>query len=437
MSRQCITTMMKFLLQDKSFYEEFADGVKIFFHSKLQINLSESLFTTLELISWVGILLVIDYILRAAIFPVLRKGVKITQSEWGEALYRHKVFMAALHLIPLGFASNMNPILFLKDPSLFYLVNKATQLLYIIVFTQLVFRLVNTTLSMYSQENSYTTVGIRTFGQMLKFIIAFFALLSGIMVLFTVNTNTIITVLGALTAAVLLIFRDAIFGFVSGLQISYSRIVKIGDWITISKGDIEGIVREININLVKIEKFDKTIATVPTVDLVSSQVTNHMAMLATGTRQIKRGISFNVNSFRFCDEELLNRFENILLIKDYIHQKRIEIGQYNESISLGEIDINGRQLTNIGVFRIYVQHYLAKQKLISKIDPIIVKQLSVTTQGMPLEISCFVNVTTNQDYEAIQADIFDHLLTACRKFDLEIMQAITLSDLHHSNSIKS
>lgn len=141
--------------------------------------------------------------------------------------------------------------------------------------------------------------------------------------------------------------------------------------------------------------------------------------------------------FGFVMKSLLNRFENILLIKDYIHQKRIEIGQYNESISLGEIDINGRQLTNIGVFRIYVQHYLAKQKLISKIDPIIVKQLSVTTQGMPLEISCFVNVTTNQDYEAIQADIFDHLLTACRKFDLEIMQAITLSDLHYSNSIKS
>lgn len=421
--------MMKFLLQDKSFYEEFADGIKIFFHNKLQINLSENLFTAFELISWVAILFTIDYILRAAIFPILRKGVKITQSEWGEALYRHKVFVAALHLIPLGFASNMNPALFLKDPSVFYLVNKATQLLYVIVFSQLIFRIINTTMSMYSQENSYTTVGIRTFGQMLKFIIAFFALLSGIMVLFTVNTNTIITVLGALTAAVLLIFRDAIFGFVSGLQISYSRIVKVGDWITVSKGEIEGIVREININLVKIEKFDKTIATVPTVDLVSSQVTNHMAMLATGTRQIKRSISFNVNSFKFCDDELLNRFESFLLIKSYIHEKRKEFDVYNESIPLGEIDINGRQLTNIGVFRIYVEHYLTQEKKVSKIDPIIVKQLEVTPQGMPLKIICFVNVTTNQDYERIQADIFDHLLTACRQFDLEIMQSITLSDL--------
>lgn len=249
------------------------------------------------------------------------------------------------------------------------------------------------------------------------------------MILFTVDQNTIITVLGALTAAVLLIFRDAIFGFVSGLQISYSKIVKVGDWITISKGDIEGTVKEININLVKIEKFDKSIATVPTVDLVSSQVTNHMPMMATGTRQIKRSISFNVNSFKFCDEEMLNQFEKITLINHYILSKREEITLFNQNVTNSEIDINGRNLTNIGVFRIYVENYLKSLNTISQNDSIIVKQLPVSPLGMPLEIGCFTTTSSNLEFERIQSDIFDHLLTACRKFELEIMQSISLSDI--------
>ena len=354
---------------------------------------------------------------------------KITQNNWFNFLYKNKVFTSTIHLIPLSFALSMNILLFKDDGSVFYTVQKITQLITLIVFTQLIFRFINTIIDVYNEENSYTTIGVRTFGQMLKFIITFFSILSGIMILFTVDQNTIITVLGALTAAVLLIFRDAIFGFVSGLQISYSKIVKVGDWITISKGDIEGTVKEININLVKIEKFDKSIATVPTVDLVSSQVTNHMPMMATGTRQIKRSISFNVNSFKFCDEEMLNRFEKITLINNYILSKREEITLFNQNVTNSEIDINGRNLTNIGVFRIYVENYLKSLNTISQNDSIIVKQLPVSPLGMPLEIGCFTTTSSNLEFERIQSDIFDHLLTACRKFELEIMQSISLSDI--------
>ena len=167
----------------------------------------------------------------------------------------------------------------------------------------------------------------------------------------------------------------------------------------------------------------------PTVDLVSSQVTNHMPMMETGTRQIKRSISFNVNSFKFCDEEMLNQFEKITLINQYILSKREEINLYNQNITNSEIDINGRNLTNIGVFRIYVEHYLKSLKTVSQNDPIIVKQLPVSPLGMPLEIGCFTTSATNSEFERIQSDIFDHLLTACRKFDLEIMQSISLSDI--------
>ena len=416
-------------MQDKSFYEEFSDGVKFFFNQYFKIDLSENLFTFLEIVSWIAILFIIDFLLRATLIPLIKKVSRFTENDWVKFLYTNKVFISTIHLIPISFALSMNVILFKNDGNIFHVVQRITQLISLIVFTQLIFRVINTIINVYNEENSYTTVGVRTFGQMLKFIIAFFSLLFGIMILFTVDKNTIITVLGALTAAVLLIFRDAIFGFVSGLQISYSKIVKVGDWITISKGDIEGTVKEININLVKIEKFDKSIATVPTVDLVSSQVTNHMAMLATGTRQIKRSVSFNVNSFQFCNEDMLNRFEDITLIHRYIQQKREEITLFNRAIENSDLDINGKNLTNIGVFRIYVENYLKSLKTVSQNDPIIVKQLPVSSLGMPLEISCFTTSANNLEFERIQSDIFDHLLTACRKFDLEIMQSISLSDI--------
>lgn len=415
-------------MQDKSFYEEISDGVKYFFNQYFKIDLSENLFTFLEVVIWIAILFILDFILRAIILPILRKIKNFTENDWMIFLYRNKVFISLIHLIPISFAMSMNQILFKDDGNIFVIIQRITELISLIVFTQLIFRVINATIDVYNVENSYTTVGVRTFGQMMKFMITFFSIISGIMILFTVDKNTIITVLGALTAAVLLIFRDAIFGFVSGLQISYSKIVKVGDWITISKGDIEGIVKEININLVKIEKFDKSIATVPTVDLVSSQVTNHMPMLATGTRQIKRSISFNVNSFQFCNEDMLNRFEDIALIHEYVQQKRHEISIYNQNIENSDLDINGKNLTNIGVFRIYVDCYLKNLKTVSQKDPIIVKQLPVSPLGMPLEIGCFTTSANNLEFERIQSDIFDHLLTACRKFDLEIMQSFSLSD---------
>lgn len=416
-------------MQDKSFYKEISDGVKFFFNQQFKIDLSENLFTFLEIISWIAILFVVDFILRAIIIPIIKKITNYTENDWIHFLYNNRVFKSVIHLIPISLAININPILFKQGVNILFPIQKITELLFLIVFTQVLFRIINTIIDVYNKENSYITVGVRTFGQMLKFIITFFSVISGIMVLFTVNPNTIITVLGALTAAVLLIFRDAIFGFVSGLQISYSKIVKVGDWITISKGDVEGLVKEININLVKIQRFDKSVTTVPTVDLVSSQVTNHMAMLATGTRQIKRSITFNVNSFKFCDEKMFNHFENITIISEYIKQKREDIYNFNQNINHPEIDLNGENLTNIGVFRIYVENYLKNLKTISSRDSIIIKQLAVTPNGMPLEIGCFINTMSNIEFERIQADIFDHLLTACRKFDLEIMQNISITDI--------
>lgn len=420
-------------IEKKTFYEEFSEGVKIFFNDRFQIDMSENLFTFLEITTWIGILFLIDYGFRILFLPLIKRLAQKTKIKWLEIAYRNKCFASIIHLIPLTFASSMNVLLFKDDGPVLFVMQRMTELILLIVITILIFRVINSIIDLYNEENSYTTVGVRTFGQMMKFVISFFAIISGIMILFKVESSTIITILGAMTAAVLLIFRDAIFGFVSGLQIAYSRIIKVGDWVTLSKGNVEGIVREININLVRIEKFDKTIATIPTVDVVTSQVTNHMPMMASGTRQIKRSISFNVNSFKFCSEEMLNCFETYDLIRDYIINKRQEINKHNQNIDNSDLDINGLQLTNIGVFRIYVENYLKNIQTVSTYDPIIIRQLPVTMEGMPLEISCFAKSSTNFEFERIQSDIFDHLLTACRKFDLQIMQSISATDLKQTN----
>ncbi|MDK7375813.1 mechanosensitive ion channel [Weeksella virosa] len=425
---------MKYLLYQKSFYQEFTEAVELFFTEHFRVDFSVSLITFLRVFFLVALLFLVAYLLKLAVIPLLNKIVSKTETVWLSALMRNKVIITVLYTIPLSLAFNFNMLLFEKQVTFFNFSEKVIKLCFVILFTQIIFRIINTVTDVYRQENSYTTVGIRTFGQLIKMFITFFAIISGIMILFTVETKTIITILGAMTAAVILIFRDAILGFVSGLQISYSRSVKEGDWITIDKGKVDGIVREININLVKIEKFDKSIVTVPTSDLVLSQVTNHMPMMNSGTRKIQRSIAFNVNSFKFCKEEMLAEFEKIHLIKDFIIEKRNQISQHNIAIPHTEIDINGRQLTNIGVFRAYVEHYLRNNPNISQIDPIVVKQLPVTPHGMPLEINCFAKSSDNLEFENIQADIFDHLLTACRKFHLEVMQSITLGDIKNNLS---
>ncbi|WP_068596329.1 mechanosensitive ion channel family protein [Vaginella massiliensis] len=420
---------MKYLLQEKSFYQEFSDAMHSLATKHLAFDLSKGFFNVLEIALLTVVIVIIGYLLKLIVVPILRKLSIAIESNFLNFLVKHRVIEYSLYIIPLSLAFNLNIILFKANRSFYLLNEKIIKLGFVVLLTQIIYRIINTITDLYREENSYTNVGIRTFGQLTKMFVTFFAIISGIMILFTVDTSTIIAILGALTAAVILIFRDAILGFASGLQISYSKSVKEGDWVSIEKGKIDGIVREININLVKIERFDKSVVTVPTSDLIMSQVTNHEPMLLSGTRKIQRSIAFNVNSFKFCSEEMLDRFHHYYLIQDYISEKRQQLLAYNKNIPSSEIDINGRQLTNIGVFRIYVENYLRENQHISQRDPIIVKQLPVTMHGMPLEINCFALATDNLEYERIASDIFDHLLTACRSFDLEVMQNVSISHL--------
>lgn len=225
-----------------------------------------------------------------------------------------------------------------------------------------------------------------------------------------------------MTAVLLLVFRDTILGFVTGIHVSTSKMVKIGDWIGVPKYNLEGTIVEINLLTTKVLNFDKTVSTIPTYDLLSTEVRNHQIMYEGNSRRIKKSIVFNVNSFVFLNEEHFDKLQKINLIKEYLQKRKEELTAERGTLDNADHIINGHQLTNIGVFRKYATCYLENHPQISKDELIVVRQLDVTSEGMPLEIMCFTKTTELAQYENIQADIFDHLLAAAKEFELEIMQ---------------
>lgn len=377
---------------------------------------------TIEVLTWVLLLVLFDFILQKVFGKIFGLMAKYSRINWVKEFYAHKVFRTLIHFFSVYILSSVNPYVFQRYHGIDKFTDRFIDLLIIILIILFIFRVIDAIISINDNNDSHTKVGVRTFGQLIKIFVAFFGFLTFIATLIDVPLSQIFTVLGALTAVVLLIFRDSILGFISGLQIATSKTIKIGDWISASKYNVEGIVKEINLTVTKIEKFDKSVSTIPTYDLIASEITNHSWMEQTGTRMIQRPIVFNVNSFRFCDNEMLAKFEEFDLLSDYIKGKKKEIAEANAHLKNRNQIINGRQLTNIGMFRVYALKYLQSRKDISQDDYLVVRQLELTTQGMPLEVYCYTKDSEFLMYEQIQADIFDHLITASKEFGLEVSQ---------------
>ena len=265
-------------------------------------------------------------------------------------------------------------------------------------------------------------MALNAVSQSVKIFGTFVSAIIAICVIFGISGATIVGSLGAITAVLVLVFRDTILGFVTGLHVATSKNLKVGDWIGIPKYNLEGNIQDINLLTTKIQNFDKTISTIPTYDLLTTEIKNIQVMTESNTRRIKRSIIFNINSFKFLNEEFLEKLSKVNLIKDYLEFKKREMSEQRKFIDNPELLINGKQLTNIGVFREYVFNYLKNNPHIDQEETILVRQLENTPQGMPLEIYCFTNDSEWGNYEDIQADIFDHLLVASKEFDLEVIQ---------------
>src|SRR5690606_23060740 len=248
--------------------------------------LNKAFLPFLEVFTWIAALLLLDFLLQkifGGLFGLIAKYLKIN---WVQKFYAHKVFRTLIHFVTINLLEDINPYVFQRYHGIDKFMDKFIDLLYILLILRLIFRVIDAIIDINDERENHTTVGVRTFGQMIKIFASFFGAIYFVATLIDTEATQILTVLGALTAVVLLIFRDSILGFVSGLQISTSKTIKVGDWISVSKYQIEGVVKEINLAITKIENFNKTVSTVPTYDLIASEVTNHTSMLDSHTRRI-------------------------------------------------------------------------------------------------------------------------------------------------------
>ncbi|MGY8946632.1 MAG: mechanosensitive ion channel family protein [Flavobacteriales bacterium] len=249
----------------------------------------------------------------------------------------------------------------------------------------------------------------------------------GVLIIFSLITgkeiSTFLTAMGALSAVILLIFKDTILGFVASIQLSANDLIRIGDWITMEKYGADGDVIEINLNSVKIQNFDKTITTIPTYKLISDSFKNWRGMSDSNVRRIKRALLIKGSSIKFLNESELNKLKKIKLIEDYIIKKETEILEYNQNLKVDNSSlINGRNLTNLGLFRIYIEEFLEKNPSINSEMTLMCRQLTPTSQGVPLEIYAFSKDQEWKRYEDIMSDIFDHLLASLKTFHLELFE---------------
>jgi miniconductance mechanosensitive channel len=265
---------------------------------------------------------------------------------------------------------------------------------------------------------------IKGYLQLLKIFIGFIAFLIVISVTFNRDLTTLLAGLGAMAAVLLLIFKDTILGLVASVQLSANKMVKIGDWISIPSRGTDGTVLDITLNTVKVQNFDKTILTIPTYALVQESFQNWTGMEESGGRRIKRALYIDVQSIGFLDKEQIERLKKIQILRDYIETKEKDLKDFNEKHSIDDsVLVNGRRMTNIGTFRAYIQSYLKHNDM-----TFLVRHLPVSEKGLPVEIYVFSTDQEWANYEAIQADIFDHLLAVIPEFGLRVFQNPTGSD---------
>ncbi len=298
-------------------------------------------------------------------------------------------------------------------------------------------------LSLLSVSNSYYErikkshqPSIKGYIQLVKIIITVTAVVLIVAMMLDKSPMAFLTGLGAASAIIILVFKDTILGFVASVQVASYDMVRVGDWITIKQLQVDGDVEDVSLNTVKIRNFDKTVTTIPTASLITNGVQNWRGMEETKGRRIKRAINIDIKTIKFCDEVLLKRLSKITNLTKYIKDVTKEISSYNSKTSSQGDRLNGRALTNIGLFRKYIYNYLKENKYIRDDLTFLIRQLQPGQSGIPIEIYVFTNDTNWINYENIQSDIFDHLLAALPEFELAAFQIISDTNEHLHSVIK-
>ncbi len=382
-----------------------------------------------ENIKFLGVLLLallVYYIIKKIIIKSIRTFTKKTKTQIDDILLNEKLLRRIAIIAPV--------IVFYQ---FLYLIPGSEGFLSLILDSIIVFLILliigsflTAVTEIFDRSGKYVDYPIKGYVQIVKIILYIIGIITIAGILTRQEPWALITGLGALTAVIILIFRDTILSFVASIQISTYDLVKKGDWIEVPKYGADGDVIDIALHTVKVQNWDKTITVIPTYKLIEESFKNWRGMKLTGGRRIKRPIYIDITSVKFCNEEMLNRFEKFDLIKDYVRSKRDEVKKHNEIINadLNEM-INGRRLTNLGTFRAYLKSYLRNREDVHNDLTFLVRHLDPGPTGLPIEIYVFAGTTEWALYEDIQAEIFDHIFAAINEFDLKMFQQPTSYDV--------
>ncbi len=336
-------------------------------------------------------------------------------------------------LIPAALFSQFINVFFATMPSLQGIIANAINV-YILFITCLLLALaVDVGVKALRLRSEMRNVALKSYSQVVKILLY---LVFGIAILaLIINQNPwkFISGLGALTALIMLVFKDTILGFIASIQLSANQLVHEGDWVTMPKYGADGDVIEINLTTVKVRNFDMTITSIPTYAFISDSFINWRGMSESGGRRIKRALNIDMNTVRFCSKELLERLKNVTLLANYFKERENRLALTIQPYTHSSERLNHPQITNLGAFRHYVQAYLANHDMVNKTMTLIVRQLDPTPNGLPIELYLFSKDKRWSEYETIQSDIFDHLISCLPIFDLAVFQSPTGRDFQTLN----
>ncbi|MGL1956669.1 MAG: mechanosensitive ion channel family protein [Colwellia sp.] len=377
------------------------------------------------------------YLAKYQILKFVSNIIKKSKNTLDDALIEHNVLNRVALLLPFVVILFLTPLLIPAESFLHYLLILTAKVFLTFQIAHSISALLNVSKNLYQESAKQRYLPLNAIIQVLKLVIYLVTIIVITSLVINRSPVYLLSGLGALTAVLILVFQDTIKGLVASIQVSANKMVVAGDWIELPKYGADGDVIEIGLSTVKVENFDKTITTVPTYALISDSFKNWRNMYHTGARRIKRTLIIDIASIDFYSLEKVDFLANTNLLKTYLSDKKQQLKNDNDQLNQTEEvnNIDARQLTNIGTFRAYIEMYLNQNNCIRNDLTCMVRQLPATQSGLPLELYCFANTTDWVQYEAIQADIFDHLFAIAPHFDLRVFQHP--SGFDWKNSVKT
>lgn len=412
----------------KSFYVHSIEGGEVFD----EVTYAQDIFYwTIGLFAALVVASVlIWFVSRLILLEIMHKVAIRSKTEWDDYLMKNKVFKGLAMVVPLIFMEYFLSIVFFHYTDVLNYTHKIVAVLIVLVSIVIVNRFFNAVGDIIMSHKAYRDKPIKSYVQVMKIIFTGILIIAILSILTNKSPLFFLTSLGAVSAILLLVFRDTILGFVGSIQLASNDMIRIGDWVTMEKYGADGDVTEINLTTVKVRNFDNTITTIPTYSFISDSFRNWRGMQESNGRRVKRAIHISMDSVGFASPELIAKLKKVGILSDFIERRQKEIDDYNRSHGLtDEGMLNKRRQTNLGLFRRYIEYYLKNNTHINSEMTLMVRQLTSTEKGVPLEVYCFTHTKNWEQYEIIIADIFDHLFAVVKEFELVVFEEPTGNDL--------